>query len=54
MYDTRADICAIKKTVFDKIATIKIDGKQENMGLGGTNMVETSSKNEIKINTINK
>ena len=54
MYDTGADICAIKKSVLDKIATIKIDGKEENMGIGGTNIVETSSKNEIKINTINK
>lgn len=53
MYDTGADVCAIKKSVLDKTAA-KIDGKEENIGIGGISMVETSSKNEIKINTIHK
>jgi DUF971 family protein len=54
MYDTGADICAIKKSILDKTVTIKIDGNEENVGVGGTSIVETSSKNEIKINTISK
>ena len=54
MYDTGADICAIKKSILDKTVTIKIDGNEENVGVGGTSIVETSSKNVIKIITISK
>ncbi len=54
MYDTGADECVIKKSILDKRVNIKIDGKDENIGLGGVTTIETSSKNEIKINSLNK
>lgn len=54
MFDTGADEHALKKSVLDKKVTFKINGKKENIGIGGTNVVETSSANSIQINTINK
>ncbi len=53
MFDTGADENAIKKSVLDKKAICKIDGKDKNIGVGGTHEVETSSANTIKISTTN-
>jgi len=53
MYDTGADVCAIKKSILDKVA-VKIDGTEENVGIGGVSLVETSSKNEINVSTFHK
>ncbi|WP_298136964.1 retropepsin-like aspartic protease, partial [Flavobacterium sp.] len=54
MFDTGADENAIKKSVLDKKATCKIDGKDKNIGIGGTHEVETSSSNTIQINSNSK
>jgi hypothetical protein len=54
MYDTGADACAIKKSILGKTATITVDGKEENEGIGGSSMVETSSKNELHIGNTHK
>ena len=54
MFDTGADENAIKRSILDKKATFKIDGKDKNIGVGGTHEVETSSANTIQINTLNK
>ncbi len=53
LYDTGADVCAIKKSIADK-AAVKIDGKQENMGVGGISVEETSSGNRMKIGGVRK
>lgn len=53
MFDTGADVCAIKKSILDK-AAVKVDGKEENMGVGGVSTVETSSANAVQISTIHK
>ncbi len=54
MYDTGADQNAVKKSVLDKKATFKIDGKEENTGIGGKSIVETSSANSIQISAVSK
>lgn len=54
MFDTGADENAIKKSVLDKKAICKIDGKDKNIGVGGTHDVETSSTNTIQINANRK
>lgn len=54
MYDTGADGCAIKKSILDKKTIIKIDGSEENIGIGGTSIVETSSKNILHVGNILK
>lgn len=54
MYDTGANENAIKKSVLEKKSIVKIDGKQDNIGFGGVSTEETSSNNNIKINTISK
>lgn len=53
MFDTGADENAIKKSVLDKKVALKINGKDMNVGVGGTHEVETSLDNTIQINTIN-
>ncbi len=49
IFDTGADVCAVRKSIIDKKLSLVINDRKENIGFDGVDTVDVSSHNNISL-----